>query len=171
MNSPAARLYLTLTALLLSAPLLAEQDWQSMPANPLLLTVSGELACCPGGSAYLDLPRLDSLPQTEVKTQTPWTDTTDSYSGVRLSELLKVLGAAGKTLTATAMNDYSTEFGIDTALQYPVILATRRNQQQMRIRDKGPIWIIYPLNDYPQLRKEEHHHAMVWQLKSLQISD
>jgi hypothetical protein len=164
------RMVSTLAALFFSSSLLADPSWQEQPSGPVILTVSGELQCCPGGTAYFDLQRLDALTQTEVKTLTPWTDNSDRYSGVRLSELLQALGAKGKTINATALNDYSTRFSNAALLQYPVILATRRNEQPMRVRDKGPIWIIYPLDDNPQLRTEEHHHAMVWQLKSLQIS-
>lgn len=165
------RLISSLAALVFSSSLLADPSWQEQPAGPLILTVSGELQCCPTGTAYFDLERLDALAQTTVTTLTPWTETSDRYSGVRLSELLQALGAKGKTISATALNDYSTQFSTAALLQYPVILATRRNDQTMRIRDKGPIWIIYPLDDHPQLRTEEHHHAMVWQLKSLQISE
>jgi len=171
MTPLSSRLVALLVALLSSSSLLADPSWQTQPKGTLILTVSGELQCCPSGTAYFDLERLDALAQTEVKTLTPWTDSSDRYSGVRLSELLHKLGAKGKTISATALNDYSTQFNNAALLQYPVILATRRNEQPMRIRDKGPIWIIYPLDDHPQLRTEEHHHAMVWQLKSLQISE
>jgi len=170
MTSLFHRLVSTLAALVFSPLLLADPSWQEQPEGPVILTVSGELQCCPGGTAYFDLQRLDALAQTEVTTLTPWTESSDRYSGVRLSELLQALGAQGKTINATALNDYSTQFSNAALLKYPVILATRRNNQPMRIRDKGPIWIIYPLDDHPQLRTEAHHHAMVWQLKSLQIS-
>lgn len=171
MTFSARRLFSALVLLTISSAPWAETSWQEQPSGPLILTISGELDCSPSGTAYFDLQRLDALPQSVVSTMTPWTETTDSYSGVRLSELLTALGAKGNKISATALNDYSTEFSSDASLEYPVILATRRNQQLMRVRDKGPIWIMYPLNDYPQLRKEEHHHAMVWQLKSLQISE
>jgi hypothetical protein len=164
------RLPLALSALLLSATLLADPSWQSQPANPVILTVSGELDCCPDGTAYFDLERLDALVQTTVKTITPWTETEESFQGVRLDQLLAAMGARGSNLEAVALNDYSTRFTTQALLQYPVILATRKEGQPMRVRDKGPIWIIYPLSDYPALRKEEHHHAMVWQLKALTVS-
>lgn len=164
------RLPLALSVLLLSATLQADPAWQSPPSNPVILTVSGELDCCPGGTAYFDLERLDALTQTTVKTITPWTEAEESFQGVRLDQLLAAMGAKGSNLEAVALNDYSTRFTTQALLQYPVILATRKEGQVMRVRDKGPIWIIYPLSDYPALRKEEHHHAMVWQLKALTLS-
>ncbi len=170
MSSFRLRQPLAMLCLMLSGVALADPAWRTAPANPVILTVSGELECCPEGIAYFDLERLDALAQTELKTLTPWTERVDSYQGVRLSELLAALGAKGDNLEALALNDYSTQFSTEAPLQYPVILATRKNGQLMRVRDKGPIWIIYPLNDYPELRKEKYHHAMVWQLKSLKVA-
>ena len=72
-----------LTTLLLAPNTQADPSWQEPPANPVILTVTGDLACCPGGKAYFDLARLDALPQTEVKTLTPWTEQSDSFRGVR----------------------------------------------------------------------------------------
>lgn len=147
----------------------AADDWQALPANPLILTVTGELGCCPQGQALFDLQRLDALPQVEVKTLTPWTEQEDSYQGVRLSVLLDELKAQGQRIDATALNDYSMLLSLPAARKYPVILATRKNGKVMGVRDKGPIWVIYPLSEFPELHKEEHHQAMVWQLKSLNI--
>jgi hypothetical protein len=155
---------------LVSPSVNAADDWQALPANPIILTVTGELGCCPQGQALFDLQRLDALPQVEVNTQTPWTEQVDSYQGVRLSVLLNELKAQGQRIDATALNDYSMLLNLQAARKYPVILATRKNGKVMSVRDKGPIWVIYPLNDFPELRKEEHHQAMVWQLKSLNIA-
>ena len=64
------------------------------------------------------------------------------------------------------------EVGIDGHAYTPCLCIQHKISRTllMRVRDKGPIWIIYPLSDYPALRKEEHHHAMVWQLKALSVS-
>lgn len=158
-----------LSVLLLNATVNADPAWQEPPVNPVILTVNGEMQCCPNGTVYLDLERLDALPQTTINTITPWTESVHSFTGVRLNELLETLGVKGTQLEAVALNDYSTIFSTAVSSKYPVILATRRDGQLMRVRDKGPIWIIYPLSDYPELRKEQHHHAMVWQLKALTV--
>lgn len=145
-------------------------DWQEPPAQPVILTVTGELGCCPGGRALFDLERLQALPQVEVETLTPWTDQQDSYRGVRLSVLVDRLEAQGQRLDASALNGYSTDLNLQVARQYPVILATHKNGQPMSVRDKGPVWVIYPLSEFPELRKEEHHQTMVWQLNTLHIA-
>lgn len=160
---------LLFTLSLTSSPLKADDNWQTAPEQPVILTVTGELGCCPDGQALIDLPRLEALPQVEVKTLTPWTDRHDVYRGPRLSVLLDSLQARGDWLAVTALNDYATRFNLEAARHYPVILATHKNGRPMSVRDKGPAWIIYPLSDFPELRKEEHHQAMVWQLKTLRV--
>ena len=163
-------LMLLLPTLALTSPIIsASGSWQDVPEQPVILTVTGELGCCPSGQALFDLERLKALPQVEVKTLTPWTDQQDNYRGPRLSVLIDSLQARGEWLEATALNDYATRSNLQAARQYPVILATHKNGQPMSVRDKGPIWVIYPLSDFPALRKEEHHQAMVWQLKTLHV--
>ncbi|MCG4454773.1 hypothetical protein LJY18_15875 [Pseudomonas sp. MMS21-TM103] len=161
---------LLLTTLVLTSPIISASDtWQDAPRHPVILTVTGELGCCPSGQALFDLERLQALPQVEVRTQTPWTDQQDNYRGPRLSVLIDSLQGRGEWLEATALNDYATRFNLMAARQYPVILATHKNGQPMSVRDKGPIWILYPLSDSPELRKEEHQQSMVWQLKTLHL--
>ncbi|WP_443191134.1 molybdopterin-dependent oxidoreductase [Pseudomonas indica] len=160
--------YLFLLPAFVSAAL-ADDRWQSQPEGPVILTVTGPLGCCPEGVALFDQARLDALPQTQVKTLTPWTEQVDTFEGVSIRDLLVQLQASGRVIEAKALNDYHTRFEVQTVLDYPVILATRKNGEPMPVRNKGPIWIIYPLSDFPPLRKELHHQAMVWQLKSLTI--
>ncbi|MFQ1877342.1 hypothetical protein ACK36J_07910 [Aeromonas veronii] len=38
----------------------------------------------------------------------------------------------------------------------------------MTLRNKGPLWIIYPLSDHPELNKELYHSRMVWQLTAIE---
>jgi hypothetical protein len=50
-----------------------------------------------------------------------------------------------------------------------VIVAYRMNGEYMRVRDKGPMWLIYPLTSQPELDTEATHAKMIWQLKSLEL--
>jgi hypothetical protein len=50
-----------------------------------------------------------------------------------------------------------------------VIVAYRMNGETMRVRDKGPLWLIYPLSSDPSLQAEATHSKMIWQIKALEI--
>jgi hypothetical protein len=55
------------------------------------------------------------------------------------------------------------------AFTYDVILAVLRDGEVMSVRDKGPIWVIYPMDDYPELQDDVFNGRLVWQLKSISV--
>ena len=59
--------------------------------------------------------------------------------------------AEGTAVHATALNDYAVTIPIDELRRYPVLLALKMNGQYLKIMDKGPIWIVYPRDQYREL--------------------
>ena len=53
--------------------------------------------------------------------------------------------------------------------KYPVILAYRMNGELLKIRDKGPLWIVYPQDGYPELKTKETQAKWVWQVKEIRF--
>jgi hypothetical protein len=102
-----------------------------------------------------------------VKTATPWTNGVNEFFGVLVRDILAAAGAKGKTIKAVAQNDYLVSIPIEDFLDFPVIIARNFNGKAMTLRDKGPLWIIYPLNEHPKLNKRPYHSRMIWQLKKL----
>ncbi len=39
----------------------------------------------------------------------------------------------------------------------------------MSVREKGPLVIIYPFDDKPELRDAVHYSRAIWQLRSLEL--
>ena len=54
--------------------------------------------------------------------------------------------------------------------EHAVILATRHDGALMPVRDKGPIWVLYPMDKEPALRTETIYTRSVWQVKSIDVS-
>ncbi|WP_116472721.1 molybdopterin-dependent oxidoreductase [Zobellella maritima] len=164
-----ASLFILLFSLfgLVSSPRAAEL---AVPTGPVVFSVTGQIQVRNAGDqADFDYQLLQSLPQNEIRTGTPWTDGEHVYRGVLLSDLLARVGARGKIMRANALNDYHVDIPLQGLRHYPVLLATHQDGKKMRIRDKGPVWIILPLKDYPELNTKRHHETMVWQLRSLDI--
>lgn len=158
-------LFLTLAVL----PCAGAQEL-AIPTGRVILTVDGALTHTnAGASAQFDLAMLESLPQHTVRTVTPWTEGLTEFTGPRGSELLAVVGAQGRSVVATAINDYQVEIPLSDFTDIAMILATRRDGKPMRVRDKGPIWVIYPWSDRPELKTEIYHSRSIWQLKALTI--
>ena len=140
------------------------------PKGPIILLVSGNISVTntPEGAAF-DRQMLIDLGQTETRTTTPWTDGVQVFEGVLGRAVMERVEAEGETVKAAALNDYTVELPLDDFLNYDVLLALDMNGEEMRVSDKGPIWIVYPRDDVPELNNRLLHDRWVWQLKSLQV--
>ena len=110
---------------------------------------------------------LEALPQTVIRTETPWTEGVVEFEGPLLRTVLAHVDARGETLEAVALNDYSVDIPVQDTVDYPVILALKMNGNTLRVRNKGPLWVIYPWDDYRALRSESYYARAIWQLRRL----
>jgi hypothetical protein len=39
----------------------------------------------------------------------------------------------------------------------------------MRLRDHGPIWIVFDREAFPDYRDEAHNYKWIWQLTTLEV--
>ncbi|MCZ6663777.1 MAG: oxidoreductase [Gammaproteobacteria bacterium] len=140
------------------------------PTAQVILSVSGKIAATNiDGQARFDRAMLEGVGMTELTTQTPWTDGHPVFRGVLARDLLAVVGAEGQAITAVALNDYEYTIPAAELEKYPLKLAMEMNGEVMTPRDHGPIWIVYPRDDYPELDTQETDHRMVWQVRELII--
>ena len=137
----------------------------SIARDNIVLTVTD-----PGGASVdYDLAALEALDSTDLLTHTSWTDGLQRFTGVRASLLLEALNQPGSSVRALALNDYEMRMSVKDLTGYPVIIAYKRNGEYMAIRDKGPLWIIFPQDDNPELTGLETDQKMVWQLRRLVV--
>jgi hypothetical protein len=111
---------------------------------------------------------LEKMPVTKIATKTPFLQGTTVFEGVLLRDLLKAAGLSSATLKMTALNDYAVDVPSADATAYDVIVAYKVDGQYMRIRDKGPFWLIYPLDQHAELQNEATATKMIWQLKAIE---
>jgi hypothetical protein len=121
------------------------------------------------GRLNFDLQTLERLPQHQFTTMTPWSDKPIHFSGPLLRDVLKVTGAQGVSIRATAINDYRINIPVDDALRFDMIVATRMNGERMSVRDKGPLFVVYPFDSQPSLQHARYYERSIWQLKSLDL--
>src|SRR3546814_19130613 len=84
------------------------------------------------------------------------------FEGVAVAALLDFVRAEGSTVTAIALNDYKVQIPVSDIHDYPVLLALKMNGETLRVRDKGPIWIVYPLDDYTELAPADIDKRWIW---------
>ncbi|MGC5198358.1 hypothetical protein [Aphanothece microscopica] len=147
----------------------AAADLPPLTGDPIL-RVEGQVSRTNAeGAMVFDLAMLDALPQEAFTTTTIWTDGALAFSGPSLAVVLEAAGASGTRLVARAVNDYSVEIPLaEIDGRYP-ILATRINGQTFGVRDKGPIWIVYPYDAGAAWRTEVNFGRSVWQLAVLTL--
>jgi hypothetical protein len=140
------------------------------PQGPVILIVSGniEVTNTEQGAAF-DRDMLAELGMTRVETTTTWTDGNQVFEGVLARTVLDRVGASGDTVVATALNDFVAPVPMAEIRKFNVLLATIMNGKEMEVSDKGPIWIVYPRNDNPELQDSKYNDRWVWQLRELRV--
>ena len=84
-----------------------------------------------------------------------------------MSKLLDLVGATGTTVTALALNDYKTDIPLDDFRKYPALLATKRDGAYMPVKDKGPLFIVYPYDSDITLKHQVYYARSAWQVARL----
>ncbi|MDC0657816.1 molybdopterin-dependent oxidoreductase [Leisingera sp. SS27] len=154
--------------LLAAQPLAAENLGQ--PSGEVVLTVSGAPQTGnAGGAAQFDLAMLEGLGAVEFETSTIWTQGVQHFEGVPLDQLVDRLDITGTTLRATAINDYAVDIPLSDAVEGGPIIAYKLNGEEMSVRDKGPLWIVYPYDSKTEYQSEVVYSRSIWQLDRIEV--
>ncbi len=167
-NFTFARMPLLLCACLfwISAPAFALDP----PTGKVLLKVSGTLhAKNVGNEAHWDIGLLESLPTETIRTSTPWSEGVFEWQGIRIDVFLNAMGINSTAFTAAALDDYAIEFLEVDIAKYPVIIAYKQDANYISVRQLGPLRIIFPFDDYPELHTQNNLTMSVWQLNKMII--
>ncbi|MCC5955623.1 MAG: hypothetical protein JJU07_05930 [Natronohydrobacter sp.] len=141
------------------------------PEGRVILTITGQVGNTNGdGIARFDQAMIEALPQRETETNTPWFDGPQRFTGPLLSDLVQAAGAEGSELRIIAVNDYATTMPWSDIENVPVILAIRHNGETMSVREKGPLFVIYPFDEYPELRDEVYFSRSAWQVTTITVN-
>ena len=140
------------------------------PAGPVVLTVSGRVRMPnDGADAHFDMAMIAALPQTSFSTHTPWYAKARRFTGPLLRDVLGAAGAQGTLIRLTALNDYKVDMPYDDPQRHDVIVARLLDDQPMAVRDKGPLFVIYPFDARPELRGAVYYSRSAWQLRTIDV--
>ena len=111
-----------------------------------------------------------SLPPTSIKTATPWT-ATSVFVGPLLTIVMREAGVSSGTLNIKSLDGYSTPIPWPDLERYGVILAHSQNGKRLSIKRWGPLWTIYPRDQYPGLLSGPLAESrFIWQVKKIEVS-
>ncbi|STQ89498.1 molybdopterin-dependent oxidoreductase [Iodobacter fluviatilis] len=149
-------IFLSLCLMLFAYPAIAKND-------KIILTVRGKSS----SDIQFDAARLEQMPQVRMTVQTPWYPNPQTFEGPLLRDVLKLAGIEGGNVKIKALNDYAISFPVSDALQYDVILARKHNGKVMSLREKGPLFLMYPFHKHKELIKTQYFRLCSWQLNSI----
>lgn len=155
-----------------AAALLAAGRAQALerPLGNVVLTLTGQLRNPNDGTAaQFDMPMLERLPQTSFNTRTPWYAQARQFTGPLLRDVLRAAGAHGSLLRAKALNDYRVDIPFEDAQRYDIVVARLLDGAPMPVRDRGPLFVVYPFDSSPELRNAIYYSRSAWQLRSIEV--
>jgi hypothetical protein len=129
-------------------------------ADPLLTLMTGE------GEVALTREDIEAYAQHEIITATEFTDGEVTFRGPLVRDVLTP--PEGATIAVMrAINDYAVEIPLEDFTRFDVILATHMDGTALSRRDKGPIWVMYPLDDHAELADAVYVNRLIWQLAAV----
>lgn len=159
--------------LLLLTFLLTYPAYAGLPTaeGSILLTITGKIRHTnQPGRAEFDQQLLESLEQHEITTHNPWFPGNNVYRGPLGRALVEAVGAdKSSRMRISSLNGFIAEIPVSDFIEYDVVFALQINGQMQRVRDRGPLFTIYPFDQHPHLNTEMHYHRSVWQVKSIEF--
>lgn len=140
-----------------------------VPTGRVLLTVSGAIKVTnvPEGAQF-DRAMLRALDWKQYETFNSITNGIEQFSGPTIASLMAAVQAEGGAFHAVAADDYAVEISIAEAQRAGAILALEHNGKKMSLRDRGPIWVIFPQSK-SQADSFTYHPQMIWQLVAIEV--
>ncbi|MDN7675204.1 molybdopterin-dependent oxidoreductase [Burkholderia oklahomensis] len=112
---------------------------------------------------------LMALPQHSITTSTSWTPKA-TFTGPRLSDILRVVGATGTQIEFHCIDEYTFTIPASDADKYGVILARTMNGKVLDNNNYGPLWIMYPRDQFPdELKTPISEAKFAWQIIGLTV--
>lgn len=151
-------------------PSMGAADPLLLPAGEIILTVTGAMTS--GNTrdgAIFDLALLETLGTASFQTSTQWTDGIFEFKGVSLHRLLEKIGADPTALEVIAINEYQVNVPASDAVDGGPILAWQQSGKLLSVREKGPLWLIYPYDASEIYRTDEIYARSVWQVVKINL--
>jgi len=157
------------------AALLSLSLWTPAHAAPALCDApQGRVVLRVPSAPGCDLQGLERLPAKEIVTALPpalGMPGEHRWRGVPLRHIVERLGGGeGSPIRLTALNDYTIQIPWSDLVRYDPVLAYQRDGQDIGIRDKGPLILIYPFAAHAPLRQsQEYVNRTIWQVHAVSV--
>lgn len=156
-----------LAALCLSVGLLAAGP---AGAQESLLVVHNPALGPDRGKVHFSRDDLEALDWREITTGNQFITGDAVFRGPRVADALALIGHAGaKYARLVSAAGRHSDILISELQKYEAILALEMNGRALTLRDFGPIWVMYPMNDHSELEDSRFNNRLVWQLQEIEL--
>lgn len=142
------------------------------PIKPLL-TISGRIGRVNNttNNTYdFTEAALLALPQANIRTSTSWTPVS-VFVGPLMLTVMREAGVTAGTLTVKALDDLSVPIPWDDLVRFGVILAHSLDGERLSDKRWGPLWTIYPRDQYPEaLSGPIAESRSLWQVNRIEVN-
>ncbi len=121
----------------------------------------------PGDAEILELSLDDlaALPQVTILTDNAFVDGQVAFRGPLARDVIEQLALGeAETLRFTAANDYWVEIPSSDFEKFDAILAMEADGKPLSRRDKGPLWLVYPISEGDELMDTVYLGRLIWQV-------
>jgi hypothetical protein len=111
---------------------------------------------------------LKNYKQMSFSSKTPWYPEIKKFDGISFRDVLeKAKIKENSKLQIVAWNNFEVEVPAEDGYKYKTILTTHINGKRITLRDKGPLFLMYPLDDNPILNTGMYFNRSAWQIKEI----
>lgn len=129
-----------------------------------------DLLATPPIETVVPAGQLAALQHHVIVTHTEFTDGAVRFEGPLVTDVLKLVGNRDWTSARlTAVNDYAIDIPVSDFREYGVILARTMNGKELSRRDKGPYWLMYPIDAFKELQDPAYNNRLIWQVVKIEL--
>jgi hypothetical protein len=139
------------------------------PNGKAVLRVTGvESGNAGAHTTAVDFRTLEQMPQVKFTVREPFLKRDVSFSGVRMTDLLAIMGVSPSagSIYMHALDDYHVTFTQGQLASSGAVLATRAEGKRIGIKDGGPIRIIHPRPG----RIADNGDNWIWSVDRMRVS-
>jgi hypothetical protein len=106
-------------------------------------------------AAAFDIADLETLGLKRIEVRYPDWPKGFVFEGPLLGDVLAKAGATGSVVRVQALDGYEAQISMEDVRKYPIVLAIKRDGRFLGIGDRGPAWVVFPREDFPELKAQD----------------
>lgn len=121
------------------------------------------------GSRMVDVAEIEALGLRRLATRSPWVEGERVFDGVPLATFLDAVGLAdSEAVMMRALDNYTQVIPRADWEEAGAFLATRLDGRPLTRRTQGPVQLVFPISDRPELDTPQRKPRWIWLIRSIE---